>query len=114
MTPCGPPEFYVELKLVEQEYLKLIGDAYTAKILRPKRSHYIGCMVIVNELDEFEAAGFNSVADVWIDSKRSIIPLDTEVIFHFIESICYRLTDTEKLEAQKEKPIKVAGIIRKF
>jgi len=69
-------------------------------------------MVIIPEGNIMFDKSSLAEAWVWIDSSKSIVPLNSEIVFQFLEPCDPMMTDTEYEVIKKIIGVKVTGTIK--
>ncbi|MEI6894444.1 MAG: hypothetical protein V5789_07390 [Colwellia sp.] len=116
MTTWKESDHQIKLDISIEKHKALIelsGNTFSIELSRPNRKTAIKGMLIIYQLDK--QAKYQAVVstNLWIDSKRAIIPLDEKVRITLINECdpMYQLAN-EKSALRKILPVEFSGIIQ--
>jgi len=118
MTSWRMPDYQIKVAIPEDKYTQFIalsGNTFAIELYRNNRVRPVLGMVIISHVNKTKKAQTQAWCCLWIDSKKSIIPLNEYVQLVLIEECdpMFQLSD-EKDEVNKMLPITLNGKIYKI
>ncbi|KGJ88697.1 hypothetical protein [Thalassotalea sp. ND16A] len=111
MTSWRSPDYQIHLTLSKGRLTFLAGNVFEAELKRKNRSRLLGGMIMI-AAQEINQQYHHIYADLWIDSKTAIVPLNEIVRIRLMDECdpLYQCSN-EKDELRKVLPIELSGVI---
>ncbi|OUS30997.1 hypothetical protein A9Q98_03780 [Thalassotalea sp. 42_200_T64] len=111
MTSWRSPDYQIHITLSKGRLTFRAGNVFEVELKRESRSRLLGGMIMITA-QEITQECHHIYADLWIDSKTAIVPLNEIVRIRLMDE-CDPMYQSSKVkdELRKILPIELSGVI---